>query len=188
MNINQAGTNPLFHQFQQTYNEAIAEIQSCLDDPSIGQLTHWLLTTDANPYSFLPHAWGESLASAEQFANLLNSIKIAINANELTAIRVNQEPRLVFIDPNDPQFNDKVLTYAERNIPRIVKFGHPGTFTIEVLNIDPNQFGTVYDTWFKQWLQQSCATDAKTHGAEFAKRVYSKYNLFEESWITNEQI
>lgn len=187
MNINQAGTNPLFHQFQLTYNEAIAEIQSCLDDPSIGQLTHWLLTTDANPYSFLPHAWGESLASAEQFANLLNSIKIAIDANELTIIRVNQEPRIVFYNPTDLGFMDKVLTSTEQSIQRKVQFGYPGTFTIEVLDTDPNRFGEVYDAWFKDWLQQSCVIDAKTHGAEFAKRVYSKYRMFEESWIDNEK-
>ena len=177
-----------FTRFQQTYNEAIAEIQACLEDPKINQLTHWLLTTDANPYSFLPPAWGESLASTEQFVKLLNKIKQAVDNQQLALVKVNQEPRIVFTSPTDPDLMDKSLTPFEQDMRVIVRFGHPGTFTIEVLDIDPNQFGMVYDTWFKQWLQQSCATDAKTHGAEFAKIVYSKYQLFEESWITNRKV
>ena len=178
----------MLERFKTSYDEAIHEIKLYLDDnSSIQQLTHWLLTTDANPYSFLPHAWGKSLESADRFVDLLNTIEDNLENNRLTIVRVNQEPRIVFAHPNDPNFNDLVLTPFEHDMQVIVRFGHVGSFTIEVLDIDPNEFGAVYDQWFETWLKQSCTSDANKHGVEFALTAYSKYRMFNPSWIENEE-
>ena len=56
-----------FTRFEKAYNEALATINCFLNDDSAGdlrKLTAWLMDTDANPYSFLPHEWAGSLGSA----------------------------------------------------------------------------------------------------------------------------
>ena len=178
----------MFERFKTSYDEAIHEIKLYLDDnSSIQQLTYWLLTTDANPYSFLPHAWGNSLESADRFVDLLNTIEDNLENNRLTIVKVNQEPRIVFTSPDDPDLMDKSLTPFEHDMQVIVRFGHVGSFTIEVLDIDPNEFGAVYDQWFETWLKQSCTSDANKHGVEFALTAYTKYRMFNPSWIENDE-
>jgi hypothetical protein len=75
-----------FARFEKAYNEALATINCFLSDNStndLRKLTAWLMETDANPYSFLPHEWAGSLGSAESFARLLYFIHLA--AGELPA-------------------------------------------------------------------------------------------------------
>lgn len=68
----------MFEKFKRNYDEAIEHIKSCINTPieddeyEFGVLAHWMLTTDINPYGYLPANLAGAVESAEQFSSLLH--------------------------------------------------------------------------------------------------------------------
>jgi hypothetical protein len=175
-----------FETFKKNYEEAIETINTFLEGPeSMTELTKWLMTTDANPYSYLDHTWAGMTQSAEGMAGLLNYIHHAVvDDSDITFVKVDNEPRIVFAHPADDYFRDVVLSSQEKELEKSFeeKYGM-GKKEIHVLNIKPNDFGKVYDEYQKEQVKKWFLSDAKRHSVEFAKQHYEHYNCWDESWM-----
>lgn len=177
-----------FARFEKAYNEALATINRFLNDDStcdLRKLTAWLMNTDANPYSFLPHAWAGSLGAAESFAGLLHHIHHAVyDDGDICFVTVNGEPRIVFAHPADKDFRGRVLTEQERDMAARPR--RSVQYDIDVLDIDANSFGDVYDAWHANWVRECFISDAEQfNSVEYAASHYRKYACWQESWITD---
>ena len=170
--------------FQNRYNEAIETINQYLKGPeSMKELTHWLMTTDASSYCYLNDNWAGMTETAEGMAVLLNCIHHAIvDDGDITFVKVNGEPRIVFAHKFDDNFRETVL--GQRGIlseKRYIARGL-GPFQIEVLDIKPNEFGKVYDEYQSFWIKKCFMDTARCHGVEVAKQRYKEYKCWDESW------
>ena len=172
--------------FKKNYDEAVDTINSFLEGPdSMNELAKWLMTTDANPYSYLDHTWAGISQTAEGMANLLNYIHHAVvDDGDITFVKVNGEPRIVFAHQFDDFFRDVVLSRHEKEMEKKrEEYGINFEYKIEVLDIKPNDFGKVYDKYQKEQVKQWFLFDAKRHGVKFAKQNYEHYNCWDENWI-----
>lgn len=52
-----------------------------------------------------------------------------------------------------------------------------------MLNIQPHEFGALYDAYQVEDLKRCFANDAGRNGIDFAVQHYSKYNCFKAAWI-----
>ena len=176
-----------FEVFQNVYNNAIDTIhhfQNDNDCAEMRELVNWLLTTDANPYAFLPEEWAHSLNAAESFADLLHYIHHAVyDDGDITFVTVNGEPRIVFANQYDDNFRDRALTNQEKEIEKRTIFGKLRTYEVSILNISPNEFGHLYDAFNLKDLQRCFSIDAGRLGVKFATDTYSKYACFTSDWI-----
>lgn len=165
-----------FETFKKNYDEAVETINTFLEGPeSMTELTKWLMTTDANPYSYLNDAWAGMTQSAEGMASLLYCIHHAVvDDGDITFVKVNDEPRIVFAHKFDDNFRDVVLSRQEKEFKKI---------EIEVLDIQPNDFGKVYDEYQKTRVKVWFLYDARCRGVELARQYYENYNCWDESWI-----
>ena len=175
-----------FARFEKTYNEALITINRFLNDGTTGdlrKLTAWLMDTDANPYSFLPHEWAGSLGSAESFAGLLYFIHHAIyDDGDICFVTVNGEPRIVFAHPEDKDFRERVLSEQEQDIATRPQYC--AKYDIQVLDINANDFGDVYDAWHANWIRECFISDAEQFdNVNYAADHYRKYACWQESWI-----
>lgn len=174
-----------FESFQNRYNEAIENINQYLKGPeSMKELTHWLMTTDANAFSYLPMEWAGVSYTAEGMSALLDCIHHAVvDDGDITFVKVNSEPRIVFANEQDDNFRETVLgQHGLLSQKRYIARGL-GPFHIQVLDIKPNEFGKVYDEYQSFWLKKSFMDTARRLGVEFAKKHYSEYNCWDESWV-----
>lgn len=173
-----------FDKFQENYDAAIKTIHSFLEGPeSMKELVKWMMETDANPYSYLPESWAGSVDSAEGFAGLLYYIHHAVEDDgDICFVKVRGEPRIVFANPYDKVFRDKVLTKQEKVIEKRPVFGEIREIEIEVLDITPNEFGKIYNEYQVKDLKRCFSIDAARNGVEFAKQHYSDYNCWNDSW------
>jgi hypothetical protein len=138
--------------FQNNYDESIRTIKRFRDEPSeISELVNWLLTTDANPYGYLTEDCRSMVYSADSFAQLLHDIHYSVvDDGDITFVKVNGEPRIVFAHKNDDCFMDIVLDSEEKAAEK--EFGIHNK--VEVLDITPNEFGRVYDEYNTQWTKK----------------------------------
>ena len=177
-----------FTTFQQNYDNAIATIKDflCSDDcAEMRGLAAWLMETDANPYSFLPEAWANSVNTADGMAGLLHYIHHAVyDDGDICFVAVNDEPRIVFASPHDNGFRDRVLTDQEKDIEKRNAQRGMRPHNITVLDIKPNAFGEVYNKWYTGWVRDCFIADADGHGTEWAAEHYRKYSCWKEEWIT----
>lgn len=171
-----------FAKFENNYQKALASINEYLQDKDIGELAKWLLETDANPYSFLPERWSNTLESAESFNNLLYCIHYNfIDDGDISFIKYKDSPRIVFLDSSDAKDPQKVLSYSEysrcrrRNIEE---------YPIEVLDILPNDFGKIRDEYDFKFVKKCFITDFILIGRERCLEEYSKSypRSFDRSW------
>lgn len=174
-----------FEIFKKNYDEAIETINGFLEGPeSMTELTKWLMTTDANPYSYLDHTWAGMSQTAEGMASLLNYIHHAVvDDGDITFVEVNGEPRIVFAHPSDDYFRDVVLTSQEKQFEESRILRGMDRIDIHVLDIKPNDFGKVYDEYHKEQVKWWFMRDAKYHSVEFAKEHYKEYNCWDEAWV-----
>lgn len=177
-----------FEKFDQAYKEAVETIkrfmEPCSYEPQMDGLVKWMLETDANPYAYLPQEWAGALDSAQGFASLLHYIHHAVyDDGEITFVRVNGEPRIVFAwhEGDDAKFRDLVLNEQEKEIE---KRRRCNPYEIEVLDIAPNEFGPLYDAYQTAEVKQWYINDAASHGTEWAAEHYRKYRCWNEEWIT----
>ncbi len=173
-----------FQAFQKNYDNAIENIKSFLEpskyDPPMHELVKWMMETDANPYSYLPHHWAGCVASAEMFSSLLRNIHHALyDDGDIAFVTVNGEPRIVFVWKHEDNFHNYVLTDTEKDI--VNRHGKV-SYTIEVLDIKPSEFGPLYDSWHQNWLKECFLGDAH-RDVEQAADHYRKYRLWDESWV-----
>ena len=174
----------MFQKFKDSYDKAIKDIERYLTPDNgcdMQLLVRWMLETDANPYSYLPKNWADAVNYAEGFASLLGYIHhAAFDDGDITFVTVNGEPKIVFASQYDDDFMNHVLGETERYMME----HHKSSYDVSVLNIQPNDFGAVYDAWYVDNIKQMFLTDADYHGKEFAIRHYSGYKKYDPAWVS----
>lgn len=167
--------------FQKVHDEAVRTIKRYMDEPSeISELVNWLLTTDSNPYVYLTEDYRNMIYSAPSFAQLLNLIHYSVvDDGDITFVKVNGEPRIVFAHKYDDCFMDIVLDSEEKAAEK--EFGIHNK--VEVLDITANEFGRVYDEHITQWTKNCFLADAAMYSLEFAIEKYKQYNCWNDSWV-----
>ena len=174
-----------FEKFQANYDEAIKTIKQLQGpseyEPQMNGLVNWLLETDANPYSYLPEGWAGSISSAEGFASLLGVIHHAVyDDGDITFVTVNGEPRIVFVHKFEDNFRNYVLTTQEKEMEN----GAWRTeYDVKFLDIEPNEFGVIYDAFQIKEIKRWFTSDARAHGVEWAASHYRSYKLWNEAWV-----
>lgn len=176
-----------FQKFESSFNQAISAIKTYLETNNhregMDGLTEWLLTTDANPYSYLPESWAGFIGSAEGFASLLNIIAHALyDDGDITFVTVNGEPRIVFTNQYDENFRDLVLSRQEKEIEKRNIFGKSSRYEIQVLNIKPQDFGKLHDSYERNRTKQCFIHDAALKGLEFATKHYKSIPHWDDDW------
>ena len=139
-------------EFERSYQEALDTIKHFTEDgcPEMTGLVKWMMTTDVNPYSYLPEGWADRTTYAEGFASLLHMIHHAlIDDGEITFITVNDEPRIVFIDKYDVS-RANVLTEQEKMDEKF----HSYETDIKVLDINANDFWSLAEQYHIGWLSR----------------------------------
>lgn len=103
---------------------------------------------------------------------------------DITFVAVNDEPRIVFAHRFDDDFRDSCLSETEKYIEkRNFELGRDRSYEIKVLDIKPNEFGSLYDAFQREDIKRCFLNDAETHDVEFAVKHYRQYNCFCEEWI-----
>lgn len=132
--------------FEKTYTDAQKTIKKFLEPNSyekINGLIKWMVETEVDPFAFVPK-FSNTLYTAEGFANFLNLIHYSVyDDGKLEFVKVNGEPRMVFVDRNTENFRDYVLTEQEK----LIEKEYNSVYEIEVLNIEPKDFGPLCDTY-----------------------------------------
>ena len=173
-----------FQKFKKSYDESIESIEHILspstDEKSLADLALWMLETDCNPYGFLSEQWAECLSTAEGFDSLLHHLHHALyDDGDVTFVTVDGRPRIVFAHRFDDGFRERVLTKQELGLePQFHK-----KYQIEVLDIDPSEFGPLYDKHHTAWLKQCFLGDSRHGDIEHNANHYRKYKHWNESWI-----
>ena len=170
----------VFAKSYQSAIDTIAHFRDSADGGDLRKLTNWMLTTDANTHGFLSESWASMVSTAEGFAAFLDCVYHAVyDDGDLTVVSVNGEPRIAFVDRHAPDFRERVLTDCDRR--HEARFGPA---KIEILDIDVNDFGDLYDPYDLQDLQRRYAMDAGRNSVEFADRNYREYSCWNENWST----
>ena len=171
--------------FKDNYEQSMQTIERLRTEPStMKDLVNWMLTTDANPYAYLPEGWASAMESADSFAALLHNIHHAVyDDGDITFVTVNGEPRIVFVWQHEDNFRDYVLTRQEKELEKREVFGRTRPYDIQVLKIEPHEFGPAYDAYQIEDLKNCFAVDAGRNGIDFAVEHYSKYNCYDPSWV-----
>ena len=171
--------------FYTNFNNAIDRIQKVINTPEdaydyeMSVLIKWMLTTDANPYSYLPDGFRGSLYSVQDFEGLISVIHHALyDDGEITFIKINGEPQITFIWKHEDNFEDLVLTSAEK-----ASRNRGFKVEVEVLDISPAEFPALYEEYLLNSIKKSFLWDARRRGLDFAIHHYSKqYKCYNSAW------
>ena len=165
----------MLSKFYQNFNNAIDRIQSVIDTPEdaydyeMSALIRWMLTTDANPYCYLPDGFRGSLYSAQEFEGLISVIHHALY----------DDGEITFIWQHEDNFEDLVLTSAEK-----ASRDRGFKVEVEVLDISPAEFPALYEDYHREDIKRCFFHDARRHGVAFAVEHYSKHHkCYDPSWI-----
>jgi hypothetical protein len=175
-----------FDEFQKTYDQAIKTIRTFQtpgehEEPPMDGLVNWMLETDANPASFLPRGWSFSLRTAEGFAEILQTIHHALyDDGDITFVAVDGEPRITFVDRYDDKFRENILYPSEINFE---KLGKVREYDIQILDIEPNEFGSLYDMYQKKYIKSCFFRDASYQDVNWVAGLYREYKCWDENWI-----
>jgi hypothetical protein len=174
-----------FEIYKKVYEEAVENIKRFIDEPSdMNELAAWLMTTDANPYSYLEQGYAGMMSTAEGCAGLLETIHHAVyDDGDITFVTVDDEPRIVFAHKHDDNFRKLVLYVQEQEIEKRLIFGKTKQYEIEILYIKPNDFPKIYNAYQVKNLQRCFSCDAGRNGIDFAVGLYRKYACFREDWV-----
>lgn len=180
--------NKKFQEFQDSYENSVSTIKYYLEpgpyEPHMHELIRWMMETDANPYAYLQHQWAGCLDTADGFCGLISHIHHAIyDDGDITFVKVNDQPRIVFARADDENFRDVVLTETEKHMERDIKKKFRVKYDIEILDIKPNEFGVLYDEYHVNDIKRCFCCDAGRCGIEFAVESYKQYKCFNESWV-----
>jgi len=174
-----------FKAFKKVYEEAVESIKRFIDDPSdMNELAAWLMTTDANPYSYLQECYADRMSTAEGCDGLLAIIHHAVyDDGNITFVKVDNQPRIVFAHKHDDNFRKLVLYVQEQEIEKRLIFGKTRQYELEILDIKPNDFPKIYNDYQLKELQKCFSCSAGRNGIDFAVENYKKYACFSEDWV-----
>lgn len=176
-------------EFQKVYDNAIASIKQHQQPneygPPMNGLVNWMLETDANPYSYLPEGWAGHTHTAEGFASLLDTIHHAVyDDGDITFFTVNGEPRICFVWKHEENFRNYALTNQEKEMEKKYGERRAGTYDVQILDIDPDEFGPLYDAYMTTQIKRWFEGDARgAGGPDWAAGHYRKYKLWNETWL-----
>lgn len=170
-----------YKEFEVRHQEALSSIERFRTEGNeLSVLVEWLLNTDCNPYSFLTEEWAGSLSNAQSFNSLVRCLSIALyDDGDITFVKVNEQPRIVFCGSNDIHFRDVVLSAQDKKM----ESWRGVLAVIEVLDCSPSEFCRICDEHQLETLRRCFSMDAGRLGEDFAVKQYSKYNCFDETWL-----
>ena len=97
---------------EKNHKEALDSITKYLISPhqEMQTITHFLLTTDVNPYEFLPQEYAGKFDTSEGFSELLDTIFNAlIDDGEISFPIINSEPHIVFISQHETNYKEYLI-------------------------------------------------------------------------------
>lgn len=132
--------------YEKTHKAALANIERHLtNENSMQPLVAWMLSTEIDPYVYLPEGVASNTDSSTGFSNLLNLIHHALyDDGEITFATLNGQPRIAFCWEGEPGFEDAVLGHP--------MYSNEANFEIKVLNIEPIEFGKLAEEYRKKQL------------------------------------
>ena len=171
-------------QFQKAHEEAMDEIASTIQrGDEFAEVVKYLLETDANPYSFLPHGWAGSVGTSTAFVSLTNMLHHALyDDGDISFPVVNGEPRISFYWKHEDDYHNLVLTDTEKHMRD--NFGT--TYKVTQLN-NVMEFISAHKEYHRSDVLDCFIQDAAIHGVVFAESVYSKYANFRYEWSDDEE-
>ena len=162
---------------EKNHKEALDSITKYLISPhqEMQTITHFLLTTDVNPYEFLPQEFAVNFDTSQGFLVILDMVNNAlIDDGEMSFPIINKEPHIVFIDKHERNYKDHLL----QNVSS-AKFYKD--FELLFCN-DVYDFINKFDTYHLNKLKQQFFRDSSKFGVEHAVKHYSKYSKFDINW------
>ena len=175
-----------FNRFDRQYSAAIAAIQSYLRDENddVRLLVNWLMTTNINPYGFLPEGWAGAFDDAVGFASLCNTISHAlVDDGEINFVTVNGEPRISFAQRDSDRFEDAVLTTQERDL-RNKGFGVRGRkMTYKIAFLDGVAAFIEASARHEVDSLRKCFLSDARRNLDSALEHYGKNPLFRTEWV-----
>jgi hypothetical protein len=175
-------------QFDKVHAEAMEQIQQCLSTPEdsydygmVG-LAKWMLNTDQNPYQYLQQDVAGWTKTATGFVSLLDLIHHALyDDGDIEFVKVNGQPKIVFVWRHDDGFYDAILSDSDKAIA--ARKGLKAEDIVEVMdNIIPREFIEECEKYQLKHIQKCYITDAARRGVQFADAHYSQYKCWEEDW------
>lgn len=132
--------------FDKTHNAALANIERHLtNENSMQPLVAWMLSTEIDPYTYLPEDVASNTDSSTGFSHLLNLLHHALyDDGEITFVTVNGQPRIVFCWEGEEGFEKEVIG---ENLLHI-----KDNFEVKVLKIEPNEFGKLAEDYREKTL------------------------------------
>ena len=171
---------------EQRHQEALASIEQYRNskEPEMRAITEHLLATDANPYSFLPHAWAGAMETSTGFAGLLSTIHHAlVDDGDISFPMVNDQPRIAFVWQHEENYADYILSDQEKDMR--VRWG--SEYKIEQCK-DVMDWIACHREYHRKDIRRCYIQDAARQGWEFAAEHYSRYANFDPEWEFDEAV
>lgn len=166
------------NRFYEDFQLVLSNIESYRVNSLMDDFTDWLLYTEANPYSFLPEGYEESLFNPYDTLSLLRQIHHAVyDDGEITFLTVNGQPRIEFANKHETDFNRMFEKHTTRAI------GYTRKAEIEILDIEINDFPQICEDNHSENIKGCFMLDANQFGIESAIGHYSNYKVFDRDWI-----
>ena len=171
--------------YQKDFDEAMENIKRIMTEESeIKEFANWVVNTESNEYSWLSERWAGSVSSAIGLDGLLSYIRYClIDDGDITFVRMNKEPRIVFMAKDEITLDD-VLHSTEKGLQKTYAgWGMNITYEFEILDIELKDFGRIYDEYFVDDIKRCFLSDAEINGADFAVKHYSSYKCYDPKWV-----
>lgn len=171
---------------EQRHRDAVATIEQYRrsDLAEMRAITEYLLDTDANPYSFLPHEWAGAMETSTGFEGLLNTIHHAlVDDGDISFPIVNGMPRIVFIWQHEENYADYVLSDTEKDMQK--RWGSEYNIT---QCKDVMDWIARHQEYNRKDIRRCYIQDAARQGWEFATEHYSRYANFDPDWEFDEAV
>jgi len=184
--------------FATAHAKALATIQDLSQnaEDDVRALIHWLMTTEANPYGFLPKGWAGALKDAVGFAALCHHIDHAlVDDGDITfsvadrrvemdggkTLVIAGEPRITFLDRWADDFEERMLTADELSAKRQGHRGWPVYYDIVFLD-GVAGFIAAHARYEAERLRRCFLLDA-CHDLDQALQRHQHKPLFQAAWI-----
>ena len=179
-----------FNEWQANYDAAVARISKYLKpnpqhSVQMHPLVEWMISTDINPFGYLPLEWAGTVNNATTFVSLLDHIYHALyDDGDIAFVTVNNEPRIVFVNPYDDNFNAAAITANDRALAeRRTLINGSDSISVTVLDITPAEFGPIREAYEIKQMKRGFAFEAARYGIDFAVRTASRSKLYNPAWI-----
>lgn len=151
---------------------SVTHITQYLEEGTHRALAHWMLTTPSSPFQYLPKDWWHALDTGPAFCHILETME----HKGVWFALVNKSPRVVFTNPEEDDFEGKVLEPNDLALleRREIIRGAQGDATpvdalVEVLAIPSCQFGAFQEQHEIKQYKRAFAFEAAKFGVETAQ-------------------